>query len=279
MKLRVLMFTVLLVLMMPLVVGAAQDNIVHIGSDGFVEENQTTSNVVIIGANAVIKGRVTENVVVIFGDIHLESTAVVEGDVVSVGGAVIKQPGAQTRGENISLDIASLSQIRFPRLGHFWPLRYGWSTSYSLWKVLSIVFLGWVVFWLFPRPVANVATAVTTEPLKAVLYGFLGYLALVPLTLMLVITILGILAVPVLWVGVLVGRLLGQVALGLLAGKYILKALNREQGDVVSVVVGMLALGLLTVLPVVGGLASLFYSLLGFGAVLWTRFGRQSAII
>jgi hypothetical protein len=273
---RVYLLLALLLVMLPVVMGAAQENIVSIGKAANVDENSVVENVVIIGANAVIRGEVRENVVVIFGDIHLEPTAVVRGDTVAVGGAVIRQSGAQVHGENVSVNVRDLPRFSFGS-GFFRPFWWGRGAD-SIWKVLSVVFLGWVAFWLFPKPVQNVAVAAEAEPLKAVLYGLLGYLAVLPLTIMLVITILGILLVPVLWVGVVLARFLGQVALGLMAGKYIFTYLKREESPVISVVVGLLVLGSITLIPVVGSLASLFYSLLGFGAVLWTRFGKDNSL-
>ena len=274
MKNRALLLAIVLLVMTPVLMGAAQENIVSIGKSATVEEGAyLATNVVVIGADATIKGTVAENVVVIFGNIYLEPTAVVRGDTVAVGGSVIRQPGSTVYGENVSVNVGTLPQYAF-RPGRYWPIRMGWGTR-SIWTMLSVVFLGWAVFWLFPKNVTKVAVVAEAEPLKAVLYGLLGYLAVIPVSIMLLITIIGILFIPFVWIGVLVGRFLGQVALGLLVGRHIFTYLKREESPAVHVVVGLLTLGLITLLPVVGSLASLFFGLLGFGAVLWTRFGRE----
>lgn len=269
----VLMF--LIVLVMPTLVGAAaQENIVTVGKDTEVPAGTTVSgNVVVFGATATIRGRVRESVVVILGNIYLEEEAVVDGNVVAVGGSVIKKATAQIGGENISLGVGDINFA--PRLR--WP-GYRRVGVRSLWTLLSIVFLGWVIFWLFPQPVLKIALAVDHDPLKSVLYGLLAYLAMIPLSIMLLITIIGIPVIPFLWIAMIIGRFFGQVALGLLAGRFLAQKLNQSWLDAAQVVAGLLGLGILTFIPVLGGLVSLFYGLLGFGAVIWTRFGREPVI-
>ena len=222
---------------------------------------------------SIIEGHVRDSVVVIFGNIYLEPNAIVDGSVVSVGGSLDRKQGAQIGGEQVSLGIGDLNISNLPRFNR--SFRF-FSPIASLWKVLSIVFLGWVVFWLFPVPILRIGQAAQAEPLKAVLFGLLGYLAVIPLSIMLLITLVGIPLIPFLWLALLVGRFIGQVALGLIAGRYLAHKLNREMTDAWVVVMGLFVLGLITIIPVAGGLASLFYSLLGFGAVIWTKFGRVS---
>lgn len=268
-------FLFLLMLLVPALGGAAaQENIVTVGEDAEVPAGTVVSgNVVVFGATATIRGRVRENVVVILGNISLEEEAIVDGNVVAVGGSVRKKPTSQVGGESISLGVGDLKfapQMRFP---YYRRLGVG-----SLWRLLSLMFLGWVIYWLFPQLVGKIAVAVDSDPVKSVLYGLLAYLALVPLSIMLLITIIGIPTIPFLWIAVLVGRFIGQVALGLLAGRFLAQRLNQGFAEANQVVLGLFVLGVLTLVPVLGSLVSLFYSLLGFGAVVWTKFGRETVV-
>lgn len=87
----------LAVLCLPAIAGAASlENMVRIGEDVEVTTGTTTvGNVVLFNGNATVRGRVRENVVVIMGDVCLEDEAVVDGNVVAVGGRVTKSPTAQ----------------------------------------------------------------------------------------------------------------------------------------------------------------------------------------
>lgn len=274
---KLIIIVAMLLVIFPTMAAAAQDSLIMVGQEARVPSgNILSGNVVVFGSNAVIEGHVRESVVVIFGDIYLEPNAVVDGSAVAIGGSLIRKEGARVSGEQVSLGLGDINIGSIPNI-NIKPWRF-FSPVASLWRVLSVVFLGWVVFWLFPVPVTRIGDAAKAEPLKAVLFGLLGYLAIIPLSIILLITLLGIPLIPLLWLALLVGRFFGQVALGLLAGRYLASKLNQDMTDILSVVLGLLALGLLTIIPVVGGLAGLFYSLLGFGAVVWTKFGRSAVV-
>lgn len=251
---------------------AAPNSIVVSGRDATVAAGTEVDSVVVISGDAHIAGRVTETVVVIGGSIYLEPGAEVYGDAVSLGGTINLQGDARIGGQQVSMGSFSLDNI------HVGPFFSNWlGFNLSVWRLLSLLFLGLVVFWLLPQHVQRSNAALELNPLRSVIFGLLGYLALVPMTILLLITVLGIPLIPLLWLMVIAGRLLGQVSLGLLAGRWLAPKLNLQVTEVYQILLGLLVLGLITAIPVVGGLASLFYGLVGFGAVLWTRFGTRAA--
>lgn len=260
-------------LALPAAAWAAQpDSLVISGRDAVVAAGETVTSVVVIAGDARIAGHVEEAVVAVGGSIYLEPGAVVEGDVVSLGGRIERQGDAKIEGQQVSLGSLSLQGLQ---IGSGWAnwLRAG----LSVWRLLAVLFLGAVLFWMCPRQLATVTEAVNGNPLRAVIFGGLGYLALIPLSIILLITILGIPLIPLIWLAMFAARLFGQVALGSLAGRWLGKSLNWQLTPLALTLLGLLALGLLAALPVVGGLAGLFYGLVGFGAVLWTRFGTKPA--
>jgi len=157
-------------------------------------------------------------------------------------------------------------------------LRWFFFPVVSVWRILVSVGLGWLLFALLPQHIARASAAAEKEPLRAILYGLLGYLAIVPATVVLAITLIGIPLIPVLWFLVSIARLFGQTALGLLVGRALSRALNREFNETHQVILGLAALALLSSVPSVGGLVGLFTGLLGFGAALWTQFGRNAVV-
>lgn len=177
--------------------------------------------------------------------------------------------------KGFDINIGRFNTNRYFSPSWYWKSLFGFSVV-SIWRVLVVVLLGWLVYLLVPANVIKVSAAAQAEPLKAILYGLVAYLALVPATVVLAITILGIPLIPVMWFAVGVARLLGQVALGLLVGKAISAQLKNGWNETQSVLIGLAALGVLIAVPGAGGLVSLFCSLLGFGAVVWTQFGRHA---
>lgn len=257
------------------------NNVILTGQDAHVPANTQVENVVVFGANARIGGRVFGEVVCIGGSVYLESTAVVDGTAVAIGGTVELSPGAQVYGEQVSVGLGSLGQL-WPRIVPFGSYSFGvgcWRHGFAFARLLMVVFLGFIVFWLFQQPVERIAGSINLNPAKATLFGLLSYLALIPLTILLIITILGIPLVPILWLLVFVARLMGQVALGLLAGRWLAPYLKLEVADGALALLGLVVLALVSFLPVIGGLASLFYGLVGFGAAIWSRLGTQLPVM
>lgn len=274
-KLLTLFLALLVCLAVPATALAAEPNsIVVSGRDATVAAGTEVDSVVVLSGDAHIAGRVTETVVAIGGSIYLEPGAEVYGDAVSLGGTINLQGDARIGGQQVSMGSFSLDNI------HIGPFFSNWlGFNLSVWRLLSLLFLGLIVFWLVPQHVHRSSAAVELNPLRSVIFGLLGYLALIPMTILLLITVLGIPLIPVLWLLVVAGRLLGQVALGLLAGRWLAPKLNLQTTDIYQLLLGLLVLGLITAIPVVGGLASLFYGLVGFGAALWTRFGTKAAAL
>lgn len=179
-----------------------------------------------------------------------------------------------------NINIPGINMDRFPGMeagsGNW--LRWFIFPVFSLWRIIVSVFLGWLVFALLPLHTVRISDAAEREPLRAILYGLLGYAATVPATIVLAITIVGILLIPVLWLAVGLAALFGQAALGLLVGKALNKSLNQSYNESHQVLIGLVALGLLTAVPGLGGLVGLFTGLLGFGATVWTQFGRNAVV-
>ena len=79
--------------------------------------------------------------------------------------------------------------------------------------------------------------------------------------------------------GLLAAWILGSVAIGWMIGEQIVQALTTRQPTrntrYLQVIVGLIALALLSSLPFIGWLISIGTGLLGLGAVLLSRFGTR----
>ena len=142
--------------------------------------------------------------------------------------------------------------------------------------VLFVLGLG--VAALFPRRLEAVSAALAGGPVRSVLAGVLGSLGLLFLTVLLVLTVVGILLVPVPLLIVLAGGLLGTVAFTSYLGR-VLPLPRSRRTQVLELAAGALLFAVLTQLPVLGGLIWFATWLVGFGAVLRTRFGAPSNVL
>ena len=140
-----------------------------------------------------------------------------------------------------------------------------------------MLLLGFLLLTLFPRRVDAVAAALVANPGKSLLAGLLGLLAQPLLSLLLVVTLVGIPLLVVQVLGVLVAYLLGITAAAVILGRALPAALHRGTG-ILQLAVGLLLLMLAFALPFFGWLIWATAVMATFGAVLRTRFGQTPVL-
>ncbi len=253
------------------ITGSVFGNVIAFGGGPRLESGEVKGDVVGFGGGATVDSQVGGNILCLGGSTSLLANAVVNGDIFTAGGALNRSTGSVVNGS-----INSPLNMSFGWTGSLLPgLTFFGFNLFRLWSLLMVVLFGWLLYALLPKHVAQVANTASVDPAKAVIFGILGYLAIVPLMILLVVTIVGIPLVPVLFLAVAIGRLLGQIALGLIAGQWLAGRLNLETAPAAVVLLGLTILGLLSLVPGVGFAFSLFYALIGFGAVLRSRFGTR----
>lgn len=246
-------------------------NIVRFGEDIEIEEGEVVSgDLVVFGGDAIVAGTVEGNVTVLGGDVELKSTAEIDGELTVLGGRIEREPGAQ-----VKEGVTSGRQF-IPRRG-FWidpTTWFGFSLLFNFLTLLGTLALGAIVVALLPDYSEKIALFIAQEPWQAVGVGFLALLLVVPAIVLLAITIIGILLIPLFIIFVVVAYIYGYIAASLLIGKRIFEVSKASTSTpVAEAVVGILVVGLLRFIPFIGSLVALIVGLLGFGAVLLTKFG------
>jgi hypothetical protein len=258
--------------------GVRAGEVVALTGNVRVGEGATADQVVaVLGSVDLAPGaQVKGEVVAVAGDIHVAPGAHVGGEAVSVGGKIVIDPGGAVDGEQVSLDVPGLGSAfallgaRPARVGHHTPLV---GLARALVQFAVFFGLGLLLLVVFPRRVEALTGSVSQEPVKAVLIGILGTLALPVTALLLVVTIVGIPLVAVLLLAVLVAAMLGYTALALHLGR--LAPFRFERGaPILQLALGTALLVAVGQLPVLGPLAWMAGWLFVFGIVLRTRFGR-----
>jgi len=221
---------------------------------------------------------VDREVVAIGGDVHVSPGAHVGADVVSVGGQVVIDPGGTVDGEEVALSIPGLAGLA-GLLGASKPAEEArritplLATGHVLAKYVVFFVLGLLVLMLAPTRLDSVASALVRQPLKVMLAGLLGTLAMPVLTVLLIATVVGIPLVAVQIIAILLAGVLGFTALALFVGRA-LPLHPRRAASVVQLAVGTALVVLVSEIPVVGKMAWVSGWLFVFGAVVRTRFGQ-----
>ncbi len=264
------------------------NDIVKFGTDVTVRPgHKVDGSVVAIGGSITIYGEVMEDVVSIGGDVNVRPSGRIHGDAVAVGGTVNEDAGSVVSGENVSVGIGALRLL--PMFGVVAGIG-------SIFAALALFFvllvIAGIALVLARERMEGMQEIYRHEMLKATVYGFIVSLLLVPVTVLLCITVIGIPVALILFFLLFpVAALAGMVSSGIYLGHKIRPGLSTGWAAVVglaALIVVVKAGGLIAHLPgigvvgwvlgMVGALGWVWAFFAGLGAIWLTRFGNAKRI-
>ena len=217
---------------------------------------------VVVEPGQVVDGDLT----VIFGDATI--AGIVEGDVNVVGGNYDPRPGGVVTGQVNQIG-GAVTQAVVP-----------WAPSDSvynpfvpdhrlLWR-LSWNLLALLVFLIFPLRTRMVLDRLERHPGLSVAAGLLGFVAVIPLAVLLAITILLMPLILLEFVFLLASAFLGTAALALLIGRRLCELISPSTtpSPLIAFLVGIALITAAELVPVVGTLVLILVGLIGLGATI-----------
>jgi hypothetical protein len=278
----------------------ADEELVGVGAKT-VNEGQTVKAAVAFGGSVDVLGHVSGDAVAFGGNIHLGPKAVVDGSVTSFGGRIIKDPGAQVHGaETVLGGPGVFSNLRHHPMRSLKPhvvvtppgpgpvpapeeptqprsaIASAMGGLVGLLVEFALCFgLGFLLLMFAPVRMKVIEGELLHDPVKNVLIGLLGLIALFVLMVFLTITLVGIPFSLALAFMFLMGVSMGFTAIALAVGERI-PLLQGRKSQVGMLALGVAALVLVKLIPVVGALAFTLASLLSFGVVIRTRLGSTN---
>lgn len=262
-------------------------NLAVIGGDADLRAgSRVNGDVALFGGDLTLGGKITGDVVVFGGNVSVLESAVVEGSLAAIGGAIDRAPGAVVRGDTFS-GLEELRALDLERAEWLWPRWFGQNkdrpedlTPLLCWPLTA---LGWAlavtvvsagVMLLAPRAVTRVANAAATAPAMSFLLGLLTMTAaLLAGLLLLIACCFGL----VVWFVAAAALLLGWTAVGLWLGQVLARAFKlRDVSSLLATALGVFAITFLSRLPFcLGGVFGVILGSVGLGAVLLTHFGTR----
>jgi len=272
--------------------------------DIVVEENEIQDNVVGLGGEILIKGIVTENVmafggtiivegevqgsVVGFGaEITLRPTAEINGDVVSLGGSINKELGSVIDGDTVHFDFESTAGIR-----DFFKEGLGGVFGMKIIPLLLIIKLFMLFIWfilaillavVFPRQISFASSQIRTQFWPVFGTGILSIIIFTGLIVFSAFLSLILIGIPILIALVFLGiviKIFGRVVLFNFFGENLSKALGSKNPSVIgAVILGFVFVSFIGFIPIFGSLSYFVLSILGWGAVIRTKFGTKNNIV
>ena len=267
------------------------------GSSLELRAGDRAEDVVVILGSATINGTVENDVVVLLGSLELGSTSVIEGNAVVVGGSMKVLPGAVAEGDLVIVGGALDAPVDFSPRGELavvgigvgdtdvFASAFAWLTKGLLWGRLLVPELLWTwilvaVFALlylatnsiFERPVRDVASALASKPLTCFLVGGLVVVLIGPVSLLLVTSVVGLPAVPLLWFAVFLAVILGRVGVTRwIGGRVMPEQFPGDRAETArSVAIGFAVVCVAYMVPVLGLAAWTVLGVLALGAATTT---------
>jgi len=218
--------------------------------------------------NSVVQG----DAVSILGSTTVDQGAVVLGDAAAVLGEVDVERGGQVMGEHVQVGLGKLFRRshRHSVLSNVGP--FGFFPTLALFAVVYLI--GLLVLRVWPERVRQVGYALFEQPLKSFLVGFLCWLLLLPLGLLLVISVVGIPLVPLLPVMIFLAITMGMCAIALRVGEALPAGPGQRFVPPAAMGMGVLVLLLLAFVPWLGVPLLALLQFFALGAAVSSRMGR-----
>jgi hypothetical protein len=257
-----------------------------------VAAGESVGSVLAIGGSVtLLDGAQAREVTALGGSVMLGKGAQVERDATAIGGDIGVGPGARigrnatTYGGAIEVEEGGVvSGTIAPHPGfdaydteeeeeeHARPVwGVGWMLLGGAFELFTLFAFGALMLLILPRQLQGVIDSFTREPSASAVTGLLGSLLLPPILVMLVVTLVGILFIPILLVAVALAGAMGYAALALSVGRRIPIHMN----DYGKLALGVLVVTAVSFIPVLGAIAWFLGWLVVFGAVLRSRLGTR----
>lgn len=225
--------------------------------------------VAVLGNNY-INNKVEHDVVAVLGDVELGPQAEVGHDVVAVGGMVKRDPAAIVHG-NVQSVGQNFGVGGFDWL-HSWLqnclfkgrlLAFDSGVIWAWWLAAIALAVYALIALMFPRAVDHCVGVMEQKPGHVVLAGLLATVGLPIVIVLLVITVIGIIAIPFIGITLMIAGFFGKVVILAWIGRRLIRKSDNEvmSQPVVAVVAGGLIVMCLYTIPI---LSFLLYKIIGF---------------
>lgn len=257
-----------------------QDSVISFGGDVLIE-GKVKEDVVVLGGTITVSGEVRNSVVGIGTAITLKSSAMVKGDLVSIGGVLNKEPGCVVEGDTIYFKSSEIFS-KFLREG------FKGIFSLSLIPLILIIKLISLFIWfiiaivvaaLFPKQISFASAQIRKSFWPIFWTGLLSLTIFVGLIIISALFSIILIGIPFLLGLIMLGiviKIFGRVILFYFFGESLARAFGRQKiSPLLAVVLGLVLVGIVSFIPFIGFLFSFCLSIIGWGVVIRTKFGTS----
>jgi hypothetical protein len=247
-----------------------EGNVLLGADEARIEKGEIYHTVVLLWGKLDIYGEVDE-VVVLSGHVTFHDSSKLNKSLVVMGGTFESQPGAKVAAENVVAKLPGPFWRMLRSAGNVWRENIDWVAKLLAGLVTCLFFWlsGWALFHGFPGLQKNTEGTLAKDWAKNLVVGLLGSMGACMVFVMLLISIIGIVIIPLYFLFLVGAALVSYLAAALWAGHRLLPPKPGTKLNPWGFLLGILVLQFLWVVPV--GWASLPVFLLwtlAWGALL-----------
>jgi uncharacterized RDD family membrane protein YckC len=235
--------------------------------------------VVALFGNVYVDSEVGQDVVAIFGNVQLGPNAIVNGETVSVGGAITRDPASKLLGGQQQVGFGKhFGELKWLKawfehcLLYGRPLAFDSSVAWAWWLAFGFLGLYVLLAVMFDGSVQRCVTTLEERPGESVIATILAVMLSPIVAIVMAITVIGAFFVPFLALGMLCAALFGKAVVLAAIGRRITRftGIGAFGHLAVATLLGGLIVLLLYTVPVLGFIVSNIVGALGFGVVMYT---------
>jgi MFS family permease len=253
-------------------------NIIKIGKDINIGEDQTVNNAIAVAGQITVGGLVENNIVTVGGSVVLTNAAVIRGNVICIGGVVVQGNGAQVYGNITEMNSSNISTVLssafYGDMG-----AWSWLVDIIYFCFFAMIFtLALLIAILFPRPLNAIADSIQGNKAKSFFWGALATLMIAPFFMLLVFSFIGIPLLPLAFAVLLLAFMFGFIAVSALLGKFVLTKVFRrhKQSLIGETMLGLVLLWFIGWIPFyLGMIIKTVVITMGFGGVFLALFHHR----
>ncbi|HEY2030325.1 MAG TPA: polymer-forming cytoskeletal protein [Myxococcales bacterium] len=242
-----------------------------------IEEGQVVQgDVICVGGSVDIsRGAVVQgDAVAMGGSVTVQKGALVLGEAIALLGAVDVERGGQVMGDHVNVGVGKIlhssSRPHRPWLTRLGP--FGLFPTLALFAIMYLV--GLLMLRMWPDRMRTVGHSLFENPVRSFTVGFLSWLLLLPLTLLLAISIVGIPLILLLPLAFFLSIVLGLSSFALRLGESLPAGPGQRFVPPAALGMGMAVLLLVAFVPWLGISILALLQFFALGASVGSRFGR-----
>lgn len=221
-------------------------------------------DVAAIFGNVSLSGRIEGDTAAVFGSVKLEEGAVIAGDTAAIGGGIDRAPGSEIKGE--------IADVGIP---------FAHNTMKPASKVNAISIIGLIVlyglacltFFIIPERINCMSVEFWKRIPRRFGVGIAAFVLSIPIIIALIITLIGILAIPFFILAFILLVFVAKVAMYMAIGHRITGNLSESSAAYIYMLVGAVLVFTLNIIPIFGLAANTIITCIALGAAIDTKIG------